>query len=172
MIRFTRASLLVDSATIADLPPRELFGKNKAVDFSEQQRTFLEQSHSAAMTTLRSDGTPVVVRIGVALVDGKLWSSGTQDRIRTRHLRRDPRSTVIVFEAGFRYLSIESRVTILEGPDAPEQHVRLFRIMQKRPSGPLSWYGSDKSEEEFLRSMIDEKRLIYEFEPLRIYGGV
>src|SRR5438067_7097758 len=109
------------------------------VQFSEQQRAFLDHSHSAAMITIRRDGTPVAVRVGVALVDGKLWSSGTQDRARTRWLRRDPRSTLFVAEAGFGYLSIESRVRILEGPDAPEQNMRLFRVMQKRSSGPLSW---------------------------------
>lgn len=107
------------------------------------------------MITLRADGSPAAVRCSVALVDGKLWSSGTQDRIRTRHLSRDPRATVFVFErGGFGYLSIDARVTILEGPNAPEQSVRLFRVMQGRPGGPLSWYGGEKSEEEFLRTMI------------------
>ena len=70
------------------------------------------------MTTLRTDGTPHVARVGVALVDGKVWSSGTQTRLRTKHLRRDPRSTLFVFDAEFRWLALESRVTILDGPDA------------------------------------------------------
>jgi hypothetical protein len=48
------------------------------------------------MITLRRDGSAHAVRVGVALVDGKVWSSGTADRVRTRHLRRDPRSTLIV----------------------------------------------------------------------------
>ncbi|MBV9897824.1 MAG: pyridoxamine 5'-phosphate oxidase family protein [Chloroflexi bacterium] len=135
---------------------------------SDKHREFLEKQHSAAMITLRRDGTPVAVRVGVALVDGKLWSSGTQDRVRTRWLRRDPRSTLFVFDAaGFNYLNLECRVRILEGPDAPQQNVRLFRVMQSRPTGPLSWFGGEKNETEFLQTMRDEKRLIYEFEPLR-----
>jgi PPOX class probable F420-dependent enzyme len=143
------------------------------VTFSDQQRAFLQQTHSAAMITLRADGTPAAVRVGIALVDGKLWSSGTQDRARTRWLRRDPRSTLFVFDAaGVRYLSIESRVTILEGSDVPEQSVRLFRVMQSRPSGPLAWFGGERTEEEFIATMLDEQRLIYEFEPLRAYGGI
>ena len=141
------------------------------MDLNEQQRAFLEKARGAAMITLRADGSPVAVRVGVALVDGRLWSSGTQDRARTRWLRRDARSTLFVFEpAGFGYLSIESRVRILEGPDVPEQSVRLFRVMQGRPTGSLAWFGADKSEEEFLQTMIDERRLIYEFEPLRVAG--
>jgi PPOX class probable F420-dependent enzyme len=141
------------------------------VELSEQHRAFLESARGAAMITLRADGTPVAVRVGVALVDGKLWSSGTRDRARTRWLRRDPRSTLFVYDpTGFGYLNIESRVRILEGPDAPEQSVRLFRAMQKRPTGPLSWFGRELSEQDFLRTMIAEQRLIYEFEPIRISG--
>jgi hypothetical protein len=141
------------------------------VSLTEPQRAFLEQNHGAAMITLRPDGTPNAVRIGVALVDGQLWSSGTQSRKRTAFVRRDPRSTLFVFEgAGFRFLTVESRVTILEGPDAPALNVRLFRVMQNRPTGPIQWYGADKSEPEFLAQMVSEGRLIYQFDPVRAYG--
>ena len=72
-------------------------------------REYLEKQHSAAMTTLRPDGTPHIVRVGVALVNGKLWSTGTQTRVRTRHLRRDPRSTLFVFDGEWRWLTLECR---------------------------------------------------------------
>src|SRR6266511_4363687 len=101
------------------------------------------------MVTLRRDGTPHVVRVGVALFDGKLWSSGVATRMRTRHLRRDPRSTLFVFAAsgptsGWSWLTLETTVTILDGPEAPEQSVRLFRVMQSGlehapPAGKLLW---------------------------------
>jgi len=139
----------------------------------EQMRAFLEEHHSAAMTTLRADGTPHVARVGVALVDGKVWSSGTQTRVRTKHLRRDPRSTLFVFDAEFRWLALESRVTILDGPDAPELHLRLFRVMQQGmdvPEGQINWFGRTISQQEFLKTMVDEQRLIYEFEIIRSYG--
>jgi hypothetical protein len=67
--------------------------------------TFLNETRSATMTTLRADGTPHTARVCVAGVDGKIWSSGTRDRLRTRHLRRDPRSTLFVFDATFRWLA-------------------------------------------------------------------
>ena len=136
-------------------------------------QTFLENYHSAAMTTLRTDGTPHVARVGVALVDGKVWSSGTQTRLRTKHLRRDPRSTLFVFDAEFRWLALESRVTILDGPDAPELHLRLFEVMQQGmgvPDGQINWFGRTISQEEFLKTMVEEQRLIYEFEIIRSYG--
>ena len=136
---------------------------------------YLKRVRGAAMITLRADSTPHVVRVGVALVDGKLRSSGTQKRVRTRHLRRDPRSTLFVFDQQFGYLAIESKVRILEGPDVPEQSVRLFQTMQAgmphMERGTLMWYGRELTLDEFRQAMIDEQRLIYEFEPIRTYGG-
>jgi hypothetical protein len=123
------------------------------------------------MITLRPDGTPHAVRVGVALVDGKLWSSGTQGRLRTRFLRRDPRCTLFVFDQGWNYLTLETVATIRDGPDAPEQNLRLFRAMQSRPApANLVWEGQERSAEEFLRIMAEERRLIYEFEIKRAYG--
>jgi PPOX class probable F420-dependent enzyme len=127
------------------------------MNLSEQQLAFLEQNHSAAMITLRPNGTPHVARVGVALVDGKLWSSGTQTRLRTRHVRRDPRATLFVFDPAARYLGIESAVTILDGPDAPEQSVRLFQVMQAnmatRPAaGSLMWFGQERTRGGFSES--------------------
>ena len=36
--------------------------------------------------------------------------------------------------------------------------------------GPLSWFGKQLDEAGFLEQMVNEKRLIYQFEPRRIYG--
>jgi PPOX class probable F420-dependent enzyme len=142
---------------------------------SERERGFLEQHRSAAMATLRADGSPHVVRVGVAVVDGKVWSSGTKGRARTRHLRRDPRATLFVFDDRWRWLSLDSTVTILEGPDAPENSLRLFQTMQQGmdpgPSpGTVLWEGTERTPEEFLRIMVEEQRLIYQFEVVRAYG--
>lgn len=37
--------------------------------------TFIEESTSAGMITLRRDGTPHATRVGLAVVGGKIWSS-------------------------------------------------------------------------------------------------
>jgi PPOX class probable F420-dependent enzyme len=142
--------------------------------FDARQATFLGDNHRAAMVTLRADGVPHVVRVGVALVDGKLWSSGVQSRLRTRHIRRDPRATVFVFDQQYSYLTIESHVRLIEGSDVPELSVRLFQSMQAGmphlERGTLIWNGREIDLDEFRQTMIDEQRLIYEFEPVRTYG--
>lgn len=140
----------------------------------ERVAAFIDQHSSAAMGTLRADGTPHVVRVGVGVVDGRIWSSGTQSRLRTRHLRRDPRSTLFVFDTspGAQWLGLETEVTILDGPDAPELNFRLMRQMQKgrAPEGKVVWFGGMISEEEFLAQMREERRLVYEFDVKRAYG--
>lgn len=123
------------------------------------------------MVTLRQDGTPHAVRVGVAVVDGRIWSSGTRSRARTRRLRRDPRCTLFVFDDAWRYLTLETRVAILDGPDAPELNLRLMRVMQGRGADEgVSWFGGEASPDEFLRAMAAEGRLVYEFEVDRAYG--
>src|SRR3954463_15770981 len=124
-------------------------------DLSARARAFIEANRSAAMTTLRRDGSAPAVRVGLALVDGRLWSSGTADRVRTRHLRRDPRSTLFVFGGGYEALTLEATVRILEGPDAPRLSWQLFSTMQRgmvpAPApGHLMWFGQQLSEEDFL----------------------
>jgi hypothetical protein len=70
------------------------------------------------------------------------------------------------------WLALETIVTILEGPEAPELSVRLFQAMQGSPSPPgkIMWEGKEISTEEFLRIMLEEQRLIYEFDVTRTYG--
>jgi PPOX class probable F420-dependent enzyme len=141
----------------------------------ERVAAFIDQHSSAAMVTLRADGTPHTARVGVAVVDGRIWSSGTESRVRTRHLRRDPRASLFVFDTsppGAQWLGLETEVTILDGPDAPELNFRLMRQMQtgRAPEGKVVWFGGMISEEDFLAQMREEQRLVYEFGVKRAYG--
>jgi PPOX class probable F420-dependent enzyme len=139
---------------------------------SESHVTFLTTNHSAAMITVGADGRPKVARVGVALIDGKLWSSGTADRARTARVRRDPRCTLYVYDATAMWLAFETMVKVLDGPDVPELSVRLFRVMQGQPTGPIGWFGGTLEEADFRRTMVEEKRVIYEFDIVRSYGLV
>lgn len=141
-------------------------------NLTDKQLNFLETNRAAAMITPAEDGIPRAVRVGIALVDGKLWSSGTQDRVRTGRLRQNPICTLFVFDTTWNFLTLETRVRLIEGDDVPELSVRMFRQMQNRPTGALNWFGKEMTEEAFKQAMRDEKRLIYEFDITRAYGMV
>ncbi len=127
----------------------------------DRLRRFLEVNHAAIMATIKDDGRPHLVRCGVGLVEGKLWSSGTQTRVRTGYLRRDPRATLLVMSDNpWRWAVIESRVTILEGEDAPEKNLALYRVLAGEPD----------DVDEYLEAMVRERRLIYEFSIDNTYG--
>src|SRR5690242_17102389 len=131
------------------------------MDLTDSQRAFLEQNASAAMITLRADGTAHAVRVAVVLVDGKLWSSGTEGRLRTKLLRRDPRCTLFVWESGVRFLTLETTVKLIEGPDVPELSVQLFQVMQAKmpsppPPGHLMWFGRPLAIDDFRRTMVED----------------
>ncbi|MBA2316673.1 MAG: pyridoxamine 5'-phosphate oxidase family protein [Euzebyales bacterium] len=136
------------------------FVTGDAVDAKIEQ--FLTHHHDAVMTTLKHDGTPHVARMGLALVDGSLWSSGTRTRVRTKHLRRDPRCTLFVWGGDRQeWLGLETEVGILDGADAPQLNLRLYRAITGRQPDDL---------DEYLAAMVDEKRLIYEFTVRHAYG--
>lgn len=137
---------------------------------SADQFEFVAAHHAAAMITVADSGLPKPVRIAYAVVDGRIWSSGTQSRVRTRRLRTDPRATLFIWDPVFDFLSVHATVTILDGPDAPELNLRYFRTLQGRPEGPINWMGAERSESEFLEMMVADERLIYEFAPDTAFG--
>ena len=137
---------------------------------SSAETKFLETQHSAAMITIGSGGVPKVVRIGVALVDGHVWSSGTQGRVRTKRLRRDPRCTLFVFDQAFSWLALETTVTLLQGPKPRPRTCACSGSCRTARAGRSAWYGNELDEPAFLQRMLDEVRLVYEFGVDRSYG--
>ena len=128
----------------------------------EKVRSFLEEHHSAVMATTKTDGRPHLARIAVGLVDGKLWSSGTQDRVRTKHLERDPRCTLMVLDqsTAYRWMALETTVDILDGAEAVDNNLALYRTLAGEPD----------DLQEYREAMVAEKRLIYQFTIQRSYG--
>ena len=105
----------------------------------DREPAFIDANPGAAMITVGDDGVPKAARVAVGLIDGRLWSSGTRDRVRTRRLQRDPRCTLYVHEAGFGFLVLETTVTLLDGPDVVDDSIRLlsFAAAPSRRSAAL-----------------------------------
>lgn len=125
-------------------------------------REFLDKHHGAVMATTKKDGMPHLARVAVGIVEGKLWSSGTQTRVRTRHIRRDPRAALMVLDKStpYQWLGIESQVTIIEGDEAVDANLDLYRVIAGEPD----------DVDEYRKAMVEEQRLVYEFSIDRVYG--
>lgn len=138
---------------------------------TREQIEFIAKTPNAGMVTVGKDGYAKVVRIGAAIHNGKLWSRSTQDRVRTKRLRRDPRCTLYFHAANPDWLTLETTVTILDGPEVPEQLVAFFRTMSHNPTGPIPWFGKEYDDAGFAAQQAAENSVIYEFEVHKAYGG-
>lgn len=140
---------------------------------------FVHGNPDAAMVTHREDGTSHLARIELGLVDGRLWGTGSAKLVRTRNLRRDPRSSLFVFGPYPHWAGLETTVTIIEGPEVAPLLISLMRARHpgKAPEGTVFAHddllGGDRaySEEEYTERVIADQRLIYEFAILRAYGN-
>lgn len=105
----------------------------------DEVAVFIDQQRVANMATLGPDGTPHLVAMWYAVLDGDIWFETKARSQKVVNLRRDPRITCLM-EAGHTYdqlrgVSIEGRGEIVEDPD------RLFEVgisVWERYNGPYS----------------------------------
>ena len=128
---------------------------------SDRQRAFLEANHSAVMATVDGRGRPHAVPVRCALVDGQLWSSGTELRVRTRYLAARPYASLTVLGQGFwgEWLTVGGPVET-RGERGVEDNLRLYRAVTGRDPDDL---------EEYRAAMVAERRLVYVLTPERVY---
>ncbi|MFA7296799.1 MAG: pyridoxamine 5'-phosphate oxidase family protein [Dehalococcoidia bacterium] len=150
----------------------------------DRVRAFLQANHLATLTTHRPDHVPHSAHITVGVVGDRLWSSGTERRMRTVFMRLDPVCTLLVFPlradghatyhhgtVGAEWLGIEANVEVLDGPDVPQQTIDLLRALHpEAPVGTVHWQGTLHPEAEVREAIRAEGRVIYDFEVVRAFG--
>lgn len=100
---------------------------------------FIERSRTATMATLGPDGTPHLVAMWYAVVDGRIWFETKAKSQKVVNLRRDDRITVLI-EDGLTYdqlrgVSIEGVATI---SDDPADIMSVGVSVWERYNGPYS----------------------------------
>jgi PPOX class probable F420-dependent enzyme len=128
---------------------------------SQRQCAFLEANHSAIMATVDDRGRPHAVPVLCALVDGRLWSSGTDLRVRTRYLSARPYASLTVLGQGFggEWLTVSGTVETRRDHRV-EDNLRLYRAATGRDPDDL---------EEYRAAMVAERRLVYVLTPERVF---
>ena len=87
----------------------------------DEVQEYLGNARTATMATVGADGTPHLVAMWFAVIDGEIWFETKAKAQKTMNLRRNPRLTVLV-EDGWAYdalrgVAIEGVGEIVEDPD-------------------------------------------------------
>jgi PPOX class probable F420-dependent enzyme len=82
--------------------------ETKTSALSDKQREFLEQPFPGAVTTLRADGSPHTTVVWVDVDEEGPMFNTASGRAKERHLRRNPRLSLIVVDPQdqYRWLSV------------------------------------------------------------------
>ncbi len=88
----------------------------------DEVAAFVERSRTATMATVGPTGTPHLVAMWYAVIDGQIWFETKAKSQKAQNLRRDDRLTCMI-EDGLTYdtlrgVSIEGHGVILDDPDA------------------------------------------------------
>lgn len=128
----------------------------------------LSEGHGGVLVTLKRDGRPQLSNVGHAyyLDERIIRVSITDDRAKTRNLRRDPRASYHVTSSDrWAYTVAEGTVDlspVAKDPydDTVEELIRLYRdVLGEHPD----W-------EDFRAAMVRDRRLVLRLRVERVYG--
>ena len=100
----------------------------------------LTERHLATLTTLRADGSPHVVPVGVtfdaATATARVMTSGTSAK--ARHVRAGQKRVAVCQVDGRRWITLEGTAVVRDDPasvaDAVERYARRYRQPRENPA--------------------------------------
>lgn len=137
------------------------------MEIAEGLRWAAARNHGA-LITIRRDGRPQSSDIIYTIEDGVFLISVTEDRAKTRNMRRDPRVVLHLSDpASWSYLSLDGPVelmpaTVAAGDATSDALVAYYRAVS----------GEHPDWDEYRQAMIHESRLIARFTPSAIVGQI
>ena len=119
----------------------------------DEARDVVRQQPRAVLATLRSDGTPQMSPVLVAVDDaGNVLVSTRETALKVRNLRRDPRAWLCVLPDGFfgRWVQVQGRAEIVPLPEAMDGLVDYYRRVS----------GEHDDWDEYRAAMESERRVL------------
>jgi F420H(2)-dependent biliverdin reductase len=103
-------------------------------DLTPEMVAFWAERHLCTVTTLRADGSPHVVPLGVALdaESGVAWAITTGGTQKAVNLTRDPRFAACQVDRA-RWATLEGRAEVLDETDVVAEAVRRYAQRYKQP---------------------------------------
>lgn len=133
------------------------------LDRIARAREFVAANPRGVLTTYRRDGqaqmSPVTPGVDA---EGRIIVSVTEDRVKTRNARRDPRVALCAFSEGFYgpWVQVEGQAEFADGPDRIEALVDYYRTV----SGEHPDWG------EYRAAMVRDRRVLLRFDIVRASG--
>ena len=134
----------------------------------EQALALVSAHRIGVLVTLRRDGRPQTSNVVYAVSGREVQVSLTEDRAKTRNLRRDPRAALHVSTpdlsswAAVEGTAVLSPVSTAPGDETGRGLAALYRSVA----------GQDHPDwDEFFSAMVEERRVLLRFEVQHGYGG-
>ncbi len=136
---------------------------------SDLRDLFGAKGHVAVLATLKRDGRPQLSNVSYAYDRGRdlLRVSVTDDRAKTRNLRRDPRASLMVTSPdGWSYAVAECRAELLPPAAAPddasvEELIEIYRAI----------VGEHPDWDDYRSAMVADRRVPLLLHVERVYGS-
>jgi PPOX class probable F420-dependent enzyme len=131
---------------------------------------FVAQHHGGVLATIKSDGRPHLSNVGYAYdPETQLFRvSVTDDRVKTRNLRRDPRVTLHVASRDFwTWVAVEGTAELT--PVATDPHDATVEDLITYYRGTA---GEHPDWDEYRAAMVADRRLVVRFRPEHAYGQI
>ena len=130
---------------------------------------FVRPRRQGVLATIRANGRPQLSNIMfVTRVDGSILISVTDDRVKTRNLRRDPRASLYVLGDNFwQYVVLEAVAEL--SPVAADPHDATVDLLVEYYTGGG---GEHPDWEDYRAAMVKDRRLVLTLRPERAYGLV
>ena len=129
---------------------------------------FLEQEHSAVVTTIGRSGLPQATIVRAGPYEGTMTFVVRGGTVKLANLKRDDRCTVLVAKPDWtRYATVEGRAATHRQDNTGEEELRLLLRRVFTAAG-----GTHSDWEECDRVMREEARAVVLVTPERVYGRV
>ena len=133
---------------------------------------FVADHNRGVLTTIKRDGRPQLSNVGYAwdATDGTglIRVSVTDDRAKTRNLRRDPRLSLHVTSADFwTWVVVEGTAELT--PVAADPHDATVEELIAYYRGTA---GEHPDWDDYRQAMVADRRLVVRFRPEHVYGQI
>jgi PPOX class probable F420-dependent enzyme len=119
----------------------------------DDARAFVREHHRAVLATTRRDGRPQLSLVTAGIDgDGLAVVSSRETAMKTKHLRRDPRASLLVFTDGFfgPWVQLDGTVEVVSLPDAMDGLVEYYRTVS----------GEHPDWDDYRAAMVRDRRVL------------